>query len=132
MLEKGAGGFNAKLRAALKDCGCFVSQIESETGRGIPDFHASHVAVGPFWVECKVSFTVKKVTVEVRPNQIIWHESNHKTGGAPSWIAVCAKKSTEFILFKGEDARRVFAEGDKAPHQSFPSIEAMAEFLADQ
>ena len=71
MLEKGPNGFNAKLRAALKDCGCFVSQIESETGRGIPDFHASHVAVGPFWVECKVSFTVKKVTVEVRPNQIV-------------------------------------------------------------
>ena len=132
MLEKGPNGFNKKLRTALTKAGFFVTQIESETGRGTPDIHASSIRSGPLWIECKVSRTKTKVSVKMRPDQIMWHEANRATKGAPSWIAVAAemKGGTRFYLCRGELAREIANKWDHLFH--FPTIEAMVAFFAQE
>jgi len=131
MLEKGPNGFNAKLRKALTDAGAFVTQIESETGRGTPDFH--YVKRGPRWVECKVSATATLTHVALRPDQIVWHTRNYQAGGAPSYVAVYQNRTGHVFIFDGKYARIISGLGgaNEVPSYEFLSITAAANWLLE-
>jgi len=120
--------FNGLTRPAIRRTGAHVDQIETgETGRGIPDLHVLSPNKGTYWVELKVSRTKTKLTVDIKPVQILWHEQYAKLGGR-SFIAVYNEADSHIYLFRGVDSRDA-STGDVRPYIQFTSIAAMASWL---